>query len=102
MKLLRFFPELQALVGVPQDPQWHPEGDVWQHTLMVVDEAAKLRAELNDTKDQMAYMLGALCHDFGKPATTVFKDERRRLRRLLLQRDDEVVDEALGLVLDLL
>ena len=42
--LLRFFPELDALRGVPQDPEWHPEGDVWVHTLMVLDAAASLRA----------------------------------------------------------
>ena len=41
--LLRFFPELDALRGVPQDPEWHPEGDVWTHTLMVLDVAASLR-----------------------------------------------------------
>ena len=41
---LRFFPELDALRGVPQDPEWHPEGDVWVHTLMVLDVAASLRA----------------------------------------------------------
>ena len=41
--LLRYFPELQALVGVPQEQEWHPEGDVWTHTLMVVDQAARLR-----------------------------------------------------------
>ena len=41
---LRFFPELDALRGVPQDPKWHPEGDVWVHTLMVLDVAAALRS----------------------------------------------------------
>ena len=40
---LRFFPELDALRGVAQDPEWHPEGDVWTHTLMVLDVAATLR-----------------------------------------------------------
>ena len=40
---IRFFPELDALRGVPQDPEWHPEGDVWVHTLMVLDVAASLR-----------------------------------------------------------
>ncbi len=65
--LLSFFPELAALVGVPQDPIWHPEGDVWVHTLRVVDEAAKLR---DDGEDDLALMFGALCHDFGKPETT--------------------------------
>ena len=131
---LRFFPELDALRDVPQDPEWHPEGDVWVHTLMVLDVAATLRdnaagagqarsrvhghparmmrdgeaiagegddagpspaataphdaggeglhrthspaedvvpASSHDTgKDDLALMLGALCHDLGKPATT--------------------------------
>lgn len=72
--LLRFFPELQAMVGVPQDPQWHPEGDVWVHTKMVVDEAARGR---DGGEDDLALMLGALCHDFGKPSTTVIEDSGR-------------------------
>jgi len=66
--LLRFFPEIQALVGVPQEPDWHPEGDVWIHTMMVLDEAAKLRT--GNDEDDLALMYGALAHDFGKPATT--------------------------------
>ena len=64
--LLRFFPELDALRGVPQDPEWHPEGDVWTHTLMVLDVAATLRGAGED----LTLMFGALCHDLGKPATT--------------------------------
>ena len=63
---LRFFPEIDALRGVPQDPEWHPEGDVWVHTLMVLDVAATLRGAGED----LALMFGALCHDLGKPATT--------------------------------
>jgi len=72
---LRFFPELAALVGVPQEPEWHPEGDVWTHTLMVVDEAALLR---DGGEDDLTLMFAALCHDFGKPSTTVFERERVR------------------------
>ena len=67
-RLLRFFPELAAMVDVPQDPHWHPEGDVWTHTLMVVDAAAGLR---DGGEDDLALMFAALCHDFGKPETTV-------------------------------
>lgn len=77
--LLRFFPELEAMVGVPQDPQWHPEGDVWVHTCMVVDEAARLRIE--STRADLALMFGALCHDLGKPATTVVEGGRIRSPR---------------------
>jgi tRNA nucleotidyltransferase (CCA-adding enzyme) len=73
----RLFPELDALVGCPQEPEWHPEGDVWIHTLLVIDQA---RARLDDLPypQQVALMLGAVCHDLGKPATTAFIDGRIR------------------------
>lgn len=73
----QLFPEMKALVGVPQEPAWHPEGDVDVHTLMVVDEARKLIDDLPHPK-KVAVMLGALCHDFGKPPTTEFFDGRWR------------------------
>ena len=73
--LIRFFPEIESLIGVQQDTVWHPEGDVWVHTMMVIDEAAKLRT---DDPDDLALMLGALCHDFGKPDVTEVARERVR------------------------
>jgi len=73
----QLFPELVALVGVPQEKEWHPEGNVNVHSLMVVDEARKLIDDLPYAK-QITVMLGALCHDFGKPATTKFFDGRWR------------------------
>ncbi len=79
MNGLRFFPELQALTQTPQQPEWHPEGNVWLHTLMVLDEAARLRT--SEDSDDLALMLGALCHDLGKPPTTVWQDERWRSPR---------------------
>jgi tRNA nucleotidyltransferase (CCA-adding enzyme) len=75
----QLFPELQALVGVPQEPEWHPEGNVDVHTLMVVDEARKLIDDL-DRPRRVAVMLGALAHDLGKPPTTEFVDGRTRSR----------------------
>ena len=141
---LRYFPELDALRGVPQDPEWHPEGDVWVHTLMVLDVAATLRGDgtepgehdpdpstrppaadaspdpgahnadgathaaddaarsLDDatgvdgatspvrdgahsrgsaSREDLALMLSALCHDLGKPATTERVDGRIRSHR---------------------
>jgi tRNA nucleotidyltransferase (CCA-adding enzyme) len=71
------FPELQALSGCPQEPEWHPEGDVWVHTLQVVDQA---RTRIDDLPRprQIAVMLGAVCHDLGKPATTAVIDGRIR------------------------
>jgi tRNA nucleotidyltransferase (CCA-adding enzyme) len=73
----RLFPELEALVGCEQEREWHPEGDVWVHTLLVVDEA---RARIDDLPRhaRLAVMLGAVCHDLGKPSTTAFIDGRIR------------------------
>jgi len=73
----RLFPELQALSGCPQEPEWHPEGDVWVHNLQVVDRARQRIDDL-ERPQQMAVMLGALCHDFGKPLTTATIDGRIR------------------------
>ena len=73
----RLFPELHALVGCPQEPEWHPEGDVWVHTLLVIDEARK-RVDDLPYPQQVALMLGAVCHDLGKPATTALVDGRIR------------------------
>ena len=71
------FPELHALAGCPQEPEWHPEGDVWVHTLQVVDQARR-RVDDLDRPQQIAVMLGALCHDLGKPATTAVLEGRIR------------------------
>lgn len=73
----RLFPELQALVGCPQEPEWHPEGDVWVHTLMVIDQARRRIADLDHPR-QVTVMLGAVCHDLGKPSTTAVLDGRIR------------------------
>jgi tRNA nucleotidyltransferase (CCA-adding enzyme) len=75
----QLFPELKALVGIPQEPEWHPEGDVFVHTLLVVDRARELIDDLPYAK-QVTVMLSALCHDLGKPATTKFEDGRIRSR----------------------
>jgi tRNA nucleotidyltransferase (CCA-adding enzyme) len=75
----QLFPELKALVGVPQERDWHPEGTVDTHSWLVVDRARELIDDLPYPK-QVTVMLGALCHDFGKPATTEFIDGRIRSR----------------------
>ena len=71
------FPELKALVGCGQEPEWHPEGDVWVHTLQVIDRARERIDDL-ERAQALTVMLGALCHDLGKPATTAFIDGRIR------------------------
>ena len=60
--LARLFPELDALYGVPQRPEYHPEVDTGIHTMMVIDQAAKLSP---DTRVRFA----ALVHDLGKGTT---------------------------------
>jgi tRNA nucleotidyltransferase (CCA-adding enzyme) len=77
--LEKLFPEIQALIGVPQDPEWHPEGDVFVHTRLVLDRARELIDELSYAR-QVTVMLAALAHDFGKPATTEFIEGRLRSR----------------------
>lgn len=59
--------ELQNLIGCFQRPDAHPEGDVWNHTMMVIDKMASLR-EYADNK--LVAMYGAICHDMGKPSVT--------------------------------
>ncbi len=60
--LIEVFTEIEALIGCPQDAEWHPEGDVFDHTCHVVDAAAG---------QGVVVVLAALCHDFGKPQTTI-------------------------------
>ena len=74
---LILFPEFEALIGCPQDAEWHPEGDVWIHSLMVTDQAAQIVANTSlSEEEKLVVMAGALCHDFGKPLTTIPKDGR--------------------------
>ena len=64
-----WFPELGQLIGLEQDPKYHPEGDVWVHTMEVIDRAAEVR---DKTSDPYAFMMLALTHDLGKITTTEF------------------------------
>ena len=66
-RLKELFPEIGDLVGVQQREDYHPEGDVFEHTMQCIDASAKL--ESDDNKKFMI-MLSVLCHDFGKPKTT--------------------------------
>jgi tRNA nucleotidyltransferase (CCA-adding enzyme) len=77
--LEKLFPEINVLIDVPQDPQWHPEGDVFVHTQLVVDQARELIDSL-EYPQQVTVMLAALAHDFGKPSTTEFLEDHWRSR----------------------
>ncbi len=69
--LIKYFPEFEIMMGVEQNPIHHPEGDVWVHTLMVIDEAAQLR--IGDKQQDQILMYAALSHDFAKPKTQMTK-----------------------------
>lgn len=71
-KLSPWFKEVENLIGIEQSKIYHPEGDAFNHTMLVLDEAAKLR---NQAKDELSFMLAALCHDFGKIKATKLKDD---------------------------
>jgi tRNA nucleotidyltransferase (CCA-adding enzyme) len=89
----KLFPELHALVNCLQEPEWHPEGDVWVHTLQVIDQA---RTHIDDLPrpQQITVMLGAVCHDLGKPPTTAFVDGRIRS----MDHEEQGVAPALALL----
>lgn len=89
---INHYPEIANLQGCEQNPEWHPEGDVFVHTCHVVDAAAEiadrenlwggtLEAKKPETKrlglDRAQLLFGALCHDFGKPETTVWAPDGR-------------------------
>ena len=88
---LAYYPELAALVGCEQAPEWHPEGDVWNHTLCCLDAFASSRPRENPvaglpdgqmTDEDLIVGLAVLCHDFGKPATTAYDPIKKRIRSI--------------------
>jgi tRNA nucleotidyltransferase (CCA-adding enzyme) len=73
------FPEVRALIGTPQDPEWHPEGDVFTHTCHCLDALVKLPGwQSADTETRTVLSLAVLAHDFAKPQTT--REERKEGR----------------------
>ena len=96
---VRYYPELERLIGCKQDPAWHPEGDVWNHTLCCLDAFARARDARSATvldgsrqssaaigvdrrHEDLIVALAVLCHDFGKPACTAYDPVKRRIRSL--------------------
>ncbi len=71
-RLKETLPEIDALVGVQQNPRWHPEGDVFEHTMQTIDAAAQFSYE-ND-HEKLIFLLAALCHDLGKAVVTELVD----------------------------
>lgn len=67
------FKMLGDLVKTPQSIQHHPEGNVWNHTMLVVDRAAENRLKSSSPR---VFMWAALLHDIGKPSTTKERKEK--------------------------
>jgi len=67
---LRFWPELDALTRTEENPDWHPEGNAWDHTMAVVHNAAIIREQLPE-EWRLAFMYATLLHDTGKPAVAI-------------------------------
>lgn len=76
--IFSLWPELKALWNCKQNPEWHPEGNAWTHTLMVVDEAAKYRDELPE-EWRLPFMWGMLLHDIGKPIASHWNEEKQKI-----------------------
>ena len=72
---IKYYPELIPLIGCKQQKEWHPEGDVWTHTLHALDALPHVRTGNHD--DDLLVAVSALCHDFGKPQTTRFEADGR-------------------------
>ncbi len=86
---MEHFPEIEALRNTPQDPEWHPEGDVFIHACHCCDALARLPEwQGADNESRLVYMLAVLAHDFGKPATT-HEAERDGWRRIVSPGHDE-------------
>jgi len=78
---LAHFPEINALAGVPQEPERHPEGDVLAHTKLCLDALARLQEWRQSDPVRRRYLtLAVLAHDFGKPSTTARIERRGTLR----------------------
>lgn len=95
-------PELAATIGIKQEPQWHPEGDVFEHTMQTIDAAEVLVQKYDDEFDTLVLLYAALCHDLGKVTTTTevkgviksigHEKESKKLARSMMKRITHNVD----------
>jgi len=71
-RIYELLPELGALLTVQQEPVWHPEGNVFEHTMQVIDAAAQLK--YSSKCEKLVILFAALCHDLGKATRTKMRD----------------------------
>jgi len=75
-RLSELLPELGATVGIAQEHSWHPEGDVFEHSMQALDAAALLPCDNDEHK--LILLFASLCHDLGKATTSRVIDGRIR------------------------
>ncbi len=95
-------PELAATVGIEQEPKWHPEGDVFEHTMQAIDAAVELIGKYDNEFDKLVLVYAALCHDLGKVTTTIevngviksigHEKESKKFARTMMKRITHNVD----------
>ena len=78
---IKHFPEIAQLHELPQDPEWHPEGDVLTHKGNCLDALARSSTwQTASHKERAVLTLATLAHDFGKVSTTEFAERRGKMR----------------------
>lgn len=87
----KLFTPMEKMKGLEQEPKYHPEGDVWEHTMKVLDFAASFR---DQAQDKESFMFGALCHDFGKISKTVIDIDENGNRRITSFGHDVQINES--------
>jgi len=105
-------PELAATFGVKQNPQWHPEGDVFEHTMQALDAAAIIVQKYDNEFDKLVLLYAALCHDLGKVTMTTevngviksigHEKESKRFAHIMMKRithNGDLIGAVLSLVL---
>ncbi len=107
-ELIDLFPELKDIIDVPQHPDWHPEGDVWNHTLHCLQAYVEIRELVKNEKDRLALGYSVLGHDLGKAPTT--RGVNRRIKahgheqasaplvRSFMERMFDPANDIIGLV----
>jgi tRNA nucleotidyltransferase (CCA-adding enzyme) len=111
-RLHEVLPELAATIGIQQNPQWHPEGDVFEHTMQAIDAAAVIAQKYDNEFAKLVLLYAALCHDLGKATTSTevngviksigHEKESKVLGRMMMKRithNGELIDAVSSLVL---